>query len=703
MRTEDAQPQWAIGVDTGGTFTDLVAVENASGRTYVTKVPSTPHDPSLAVIAAIERFTAAENVCAGEIARFAHGTTVGTNAVLEEKGSRAGLLVTRGFRAVYELRAGTRPSGGALLDPYYQKPRPLIPQACIEEISERILHDGTHAAVPDAAEIRAAVERLVQRGVRSIAVCYLFSFMDAEHERFTADVIRSVDPAIRVSLSSDILPVIREYPRIATTVLDAYVGPIIERYLAALEGLLDAGGITTPQKYVMQSHGGLMRIDVGKRFPNQTLLSGPAAGVIFGRRLGELIDAATIVTFDMGGTSTDIALLGAGTTETNQGNIGGHDLATPMLRISTLGAGGGTIGWVGPGGLFKAGPRSAGSTPGPACYGRGGTEATVTDADALMGYIDAESLLGGRLRGDRSASIDALQRLGAGMGLDAEQTAIGFEKVITTNMALGVRLALTEFGVDPRTVTLVALGGAGPVHACHVAQFLGIRRVLVPPYPGIACASGLLQTDLRHVYVRSRLAALRAVTPADWRAGFAELAQRALDDGRREGFAPADVALEYNVDVRYPKQGYELTVACGPELDAAAVAAIEARFHELHERVYGIAARGESIEIVNLRVVSAMVIPKLGFSRLAGGTERPQADALLGTRPVYFESAGGFIETPVYARRRLLAGNRIAGGAIVEQEDCTTLVEPGVAVSVDAYGNLLLDVPVHAEVTREHR
>ena len=689
----EAPPSWAVGVDTGGTFTDLVAVESASGRTYVTKVPSTPQDPSLAVIAAVKRFTDAENVRGSDIARFAHGTTVGTNAVLEEKGSPAGLLVTRGFRAIYELRAGTRPSGGSLLDPYYQKPRPLIAQACIEEISERIYHDGTRAATPDAAEIRAAVERLVARGVRSIAVCYLFSFMDAEHERFTAEVIRSVDPAIRVSLSSDILPVIREYPRIATTVLDAYVGPIIERYLAALEAQLDAAGITTPQKYVMQSHGGLMRIDVGKRFPNQTLLSGPAAGVIFGRRLGELIDADTIVTFDMGGTSTDIALLGAGNTETNRGNIGGHDLATPMLRISTLGAGGGTIGWVGHGGLLKAGPHSAGSTPGPACYGRGGTQATVTDADALMGYIDATSLLGGRLRGDRGASIAALERLGAGLGLDAEATAIGFEKVITTNMALGVRLALTEFGVDPRTVTLVALGGAGPVHAVHVARFLGIRRVLVPPYPGIACASGLLQTDLRHVYVRSRLAALRAISPEDWRTSFGELAGRALDDGKREGFVANDVVLGYNVDVRYPKQGYELTVSCGPELDAAAVADIETRFHDLHERVYGIAARGESVEIVNLRVVSEMVIPKLAFTKLATGSAQPPGDALLGTRPVYFESGTEFVDTPVYARRKLLAGNRIAGGAIVEQEDCTTVVEPGAALMVDAYGNLLLEMP----------
>lgn len=685
---------WAIGVDTGGTFTDLVAVEDQSQRTYVTKVPSTPHDPSQAVIAAVRRFMEAEQVASEQIGRFAHGTTVATNAVLEGKGVALGLLVTKGFRGIYELRAGTRVKGAALIDPYYQKAPPLVEQYCIEEIAERVLFDGSSAAEPDPAEIRAAVQRLLAKGVRSIAVCYLFSFMDDAHERLTAQIIREIDPAIRVSLSSEILPTIREYPRIATTVLDAYVGPIMERYLEALDRSLTQTGVATPQKYVMQSHGGLMRIDVGKRFPNQTLLSGPAAGVIFGRALGGLVASERIVTFDMGGTSTDIALLGAGATyETNKGEIGGHDLGTPMLRILTLGAGGGTLGWIGPGGLLKAGPQSAGAMPGPACYGRGGTRATVTDADALMGYIDPESLLGGRLRGDRQAAVEALSRLGAELGLDAEQTAIGFERVITTNMAIGVRLALTEFGIDPRSVTLVALGGAGPVHACGVAAFLGIPRVLVPPYPGNACASGLLQTDVRHVYVRSRLASVREVGAPEWREVYRDLEARALADGAAEGFARDEIALSYYLDVRYPKQGYELTVPAAPALDDAWRARIETSFHDLHEQVYGISARTEPVEIVNFRVVSEMVIPKLDFVELEPGTVMPPASARRGSRPVYFEAAGAFVETPVYERRALRAGNRIAGGAIIEQEDCTTVLEAGATLVVDAYGNLLIEMP----------
>lgn len=692
--TSTTASRWAIGIDTGGTFTDLVAIEDGSQRTYVTKVPSTPHDPSIAVIEAVKRFMTAENVGSDRIARFAHGTTVATNAVLEGKGVPLGLLVTRGFRAIYELRAGTRPRGGALIDPYYQKPRPLVPQYLIEEVGERVYHDGTRAVEPDAGEIRAAVRRLLHKGVRSIAVCYLFSFMDDAHERLTAQIIRDEAPDVRVSLSSEILPTIREYPRIATTVLDAYVGPIMETYLDALDRQLDEAGVATPQKYVMQSHGGLMRIDVGKRFPNQTLLSGPAAGVIFGRWLGALVDAERIVTFDMGGTSTDIALLGRdGVYETNKGDIGGHDLATPMLRISTLGAGGGTIGWIGAGGLLKAGPHSAGSNPGPACYGRGGTDATVTDADALMGYIDPEHLLGGRLRGDRAASVRALAALGAHLGLDAEQTAIGFEQVITTNMAIGVRLALTEFGIDPRGVTLVALGGAGPVHACAVARFLGIPHVLVPPYPGNACASGLLQTDVRHVYVRSRLGGVRDIGAEDWKAVYRDLEARAIADGTAEGFARDQIGLRYFLDVRYPRQGYELTVPATVEIDEAWRAKIEDAFHTLHEQVYGIAARTESVEIVNFRVVSEMIIPKLGFSPIAAGGTEPPVEARRGSRLVYFESAGGFVEAPIYDRRSLLAGNAISGGAIVEQEDCTTVVEAGARLVVDGYGNLVIDLP----------
>jgi N-methylhydantoinase A len=684
-------PRWAIGIDTGGTFTDLVAIEAGSQKTYVTKVPSTPHDPSQAVIAAVERFMSAEKVASGDIARFAHGTTVATNAVLEGKGVPLGLLVTKGFRAIYELRAGTRPRGGALIDPYYQKPRPLVPQYLIEEVGERVYSDGSRATAPEPDEIRAAVKRLVAKGAKSIAVCYLFSFMDATHERLTAEIIREVAPGLRVSLSSEILPTIREYPRIATTVLDAYVGPIMESYLAALDAQLDSVGVRTPQKYVMQSHGGLMRIDVGKRFPNQTLLSGPAAGVIFGRQLGTLVDADRIVTFDMGGTSTDIALLGREATyETNKGEIGGHDLATPMLKITTLGAGGGTIGWIGAGGLLKAGPHSAGASPGPACYGRGGTEATVTDADALMGYIDPDHLLGGRLKGDRSAAIAALERLGKQISLDAEQTAIGLEKVITTNMAIGVRLALTEFGIDPRAVTLVALGGAGPVHACAVAAFLGIPRVLVPAYPGNACASGLLQTDVRHVYVRSRLGAVRDISAADWREMYRDLEERALADGKAEGFERNEIGLRHFLDVRYPRQGYELTVPAIVDIDDEWRTKIEDSFHDLHEQVYGIAARTEPVEIVNFRVTSEMVIPKLGFTPLDHGGPSPLKEATTGSRLVWFEKANGFVETPTYDRRRLLAGNRFAGPAIIDQEDCTTVVEPGSQLEVDPYGNLLI-------------
>ena len=414
---------WLIGVDTGGTFTDLIAFDQVSGALQRAKVPSVPSDPSLAVVNALEKLFAAA-VSPADVAMIVHGTTVATNALLEGKGVRAGLLITNGFRAVYEARGWSQPRGADLLDTFYRKPPLLVPQYLTEEVIERLDYEGRVVTPLDEEALRASVHKLLRKGVEAIAVCFLFSFVNPAHERRAAEIIAQEAPDCRISISSEVLPVIREYPRLSTTVIDAYVGPRIANYLHSLEQRLDARGVATTQKFLMQSNGGLMRISLGARHPNQTLLSGPAAGVIAGAELARTTRRGHLVTFDMGGTSTDISVIVDGAIlEMSQGQIAGQDIGTPMLRVRTLGAGGGTVAEIGKDGLLKVGPRSSGSVPGPACYGRGGTEATVTDANLLLGALSGETLLAGTLRLDEAAARATLERTGAALGMDALQTS----------------------------------------------------------------------------------------------------------------------------------------------------------------------------------------------------------------------------------------------------------------------------------------
>src|SRR5215468_4526729 len=389
--------KWLVGIDTGGTFTDLIAFDQMSGKLQRAKVPSVPSDPSLAVVDALEKLFA-EGVAPADVAMIVHGTTVATNAVLEGKGVRAGLLITKGFRAVYEARGWSQPRGSDLLDTFYQKPPLLAPQWLTEEVSERLDYRGEVVTALDEAGVRESVQRLKAKGVEAIAVCFLFSFLNPAHERRAGEIAAEIAPDCRISLSSSVLPVIREYPRLSTTVIDAYVGPTIADYLLRLERRLIERGLRTPQLFLMQSNGGLMRISLGARHPNQTLLSGPAAGVIAGIDLARTTRRPHVITFDMGGTSTDISVIVEGRVlETTQGQIAGQDISTPMLRVRTLGAGGGTIAWIGKDGLLKVGPQSAGSVPGPACYGRGGEEPTVTDANVVLGALSGETVLAGAL------------------------------------------------------------------------------------------------------------------------------------------------------------------------------------------------------------------------------------------------------------------------------------------------------------------
>jgi N-methylhydantoinase A len=686
---------WMVGIDIGGTFTDVAGVDVDSATLRVAKVPSIPSDPSRAVVAGLAGlFEAVPGLRPSDIRFFAHGTTVATNALLEFKGARAGLLITRGFDAVYELRGGRRPMQPDLVDTFYLKPPLLVPPRLTEEIDGRIAYDGEELEPLDEDGVRAAIRRLREQRVDAIAVCYLFSFMNPRHEQRTAELIQEEHPGCRISLSSVVLPVIREYPRLSTTVLDAFVGPVIESYLRRLSGLLRETGLTTEQLFIMQSNGGLMRIEIAASYPNQTLLSGPAAGVIFGANMAGLTGQDKVITFDMGGTSTDISVISDGSfEESRQGRIAGQEIGTPMMQIRTLGAGGGTIAWIGPDGLLKAGPQSAGADPGPACYGQGGEEPTVTDANVVLGYLDPSSFAGGRLKVNPQLSEQAIRRrVAEPLGLSLEQATLGIIRVVNVNMEVGLRLSLLERGLDHRAFTLAAFGGAGPVHATRVARNVGIPVVIVPPYPGISCAMGLLQTDVKHFYLQTRLGSLTSFSVAELNSLFSELEARAMAESREEGFEPGTTELRRQLDMRYPFQGYELTVDCpGAPLTEADTLALRQSFDRLHQQVYGISAPDEVPEIVNVRLTSVSPVPPLRLPELPVGGPSPD-DALLGHRRALFEEHGDYVDTPIYRREALRAGNVLHGPAIVEQLDSTTVVLPRQRVEVDRHGLLIITV-----------
>ncbi len=685
-----ATRSWMVGIDTGGTFTDLIAVDPASGEFRLAKVPSHPADPSVAVLRALDELFAG-GVGPAEIGTLVHGTTVATNALLEMKGVATGLLVTRGFRATYEARGFTQPSGTDLIDPMFRKPPMLVPQWLTEEVTERLDFRGDIHTPLDEDDLRRAILALRAKGVASIAVCFLFAFLDPTHERRAAELIAELLPDCRVSLSSTVLPLIREYPRLSTTVMDAYVGPTVERYLVNLGERISAAGVDTPQRFLMQSNGGLMRLEVGARFPNQTLLSGPAAGVVAAAELGRVASLSHMITLDIGGTSTDISVIVDGRVlETSEGTIAGQDIASPMLKIRTLGAGGGTIAWIGKDGLLKVGPQSAGADPGPACYSRGGELPTVTDANLVLGMLSADVPIAGKYRLDATAARTAIERrVAQPLGLSLLDAAAGIIRIVNTKMAVDLRLALQEEGQDPRAFSLVAFGGAGPLHAAQLARDLGIPRVVVPPHPGISCAAGLLQTSVKHAYLRSSIGLL-AVAPLDrMNAAFADLEAQALADVEAEGFARDAAVLRRQLDLRYVHQGYQLTVDVpARDLLDDDRPAIKAAFNALHRQVYGQSAQGEDVEVVTFRLTAEIVVDRFAFPALG---ERPAGAGRIGTRPMYDVTRRAFAEAAVVERERLAAGETLDGPAVINQFDSTTIVLAGQRAHLDRFGTLLIE------------
>jgi len=677
-------PRYRVTVDTGGTFSDFVYLNEASGEVTIAKVASTPDDPSRAIIAGVEGLLA-QGIAPDDIAFFCHGTTVGTNALLEQKGARTGLLVTEGFRGIYPVGEQSRPYGPAIFDVLFDKPAVLVPHSRTGEVKERVDFRGRVLRALDEAALRATIRALKAEGVESIAVCLLFSFLHPAHEQRVAAIIAQEMPEASVSLSSDVLPQIREYFRLSTTVINAYLQPILARYIAQLEARLAAARVATRQKYIMQSNGGMATFAAAARRAVTTVLSGPAGGVTAGAYACRMTGHQDLITFDMGGTSCDVALIRDGEPfVASRGKIEGRDLAVPMLDINTVSAGGGTIARLDRFGTLQVGPDSAGAIPGPACYGRGGTEPTITDCNLLLGFLSADNFLGGRMRLDEGAARAAVERVARPLGLDALDAADGIVRIIDVKMAEAIKAISTMRGHDLRDFMLLAFGGAGPLHAARIARDLGMAGVIVPLYPGVYSAIGLVMSDVKHDYVRSKMDAIASLVPADVEAMFAGLTRQAADELRADGFGEGQIGIERALDMRYAGQGYEITIPCAAAVD---LARLSTAFDAQHQAMFGHNAPDEPVEIVSYRVRGIGVVPKVEMPKFhpCGSTLH---DARRSRRRVWFDNAE--LECPVYWRERLDVGLSIEGPAIFDQPDCTTLICPGQRARVDEWKNLIV-------------
>jgi N-methylhydantoinase A len=680
--------KYRVTVDTGGTFSDFVCLDEDTGAVSITKLPTTPDDPSRAILDGIEALRT-DGVRPEDITFFCHGTTVGTNALLERKGVRTGLLVTEGFRGIYEVGEQARPYGPAIFDVMYDRPPMLVPRSLTGEVRERVDFRGEVLQPLDGEALRATLRAMAGRQPASIAVCLLFSFLRPQHEQRVGAIIAEELPGCSVSLSSDVLPQIREYYRLSTTVINAYLQPILKRYIGNLDRRLSASGIATPQRYVMQSNGGMSTFEAAARRAVTTVLSGPAGGVTAGVTACRATGIANAITFDMGGTSCDVALIRDGAPfVSGRGKVEGHDIAVPMLDINTVSAGGGTIARVNPLDELEVGPHSAGAVPGPACYGRGELP-TITDCNLTLGFLSADNFLGGRMRLDAArsrAAIDA--QVARPLGMSIDEAAEGVVRIIDVKMQEAIKAISTMRGHDLRDFVLLAFGGAGPLHAGRVARDLGMAGVLVPLYPGVFSALGLMTSDVKHDYVQSRMALLADLSHDAIAAMFGSLSREALTDLKRDGFAEARIRLDRALDMRYAGQGYEITLPCdGDALHRDGIAGLRLRFDETHKQMFGHMAPDQPVEVVSYRLSGVGMVPAPPLAKYKP-TGAKLDEALRQHRQVRFD--GENIACPVYRRERLDVGLALPGPAILDQFDCTTVVWPGQTARVDEWKNIII-------------
>ncbi len=695
------KPTYRVGADIGGTFTDLV-MTGSDGRTWTKKVLSTPDDYSRAIVEGTVAMLRDAGVPGSAVSEIVHGTTVATNAILENHGAKTALITTKGFRDVLELRRLRVPE---LFSLFYVPPKPLVERRLRLEADERMSAEGGVLRQLDEKTVIAALERIAQDGAEAVAVCLLHSYRNPAHERRIGELVRKRLPDVFLSLSVDVLPEIREYERTSTTVVNAYIGPIVKRYLDSLsDGLRDAR--ISGRLRVMQSNGGVMSAKSAAEKPAYIVESGPAAGVVGAHRAALAAGVQNIISFDMGGTTAKASLIEDGRRSwTTEYEVGagiqlssrlvkgrGHAVRLPVLDIAEVGAGGGSIVWIDRGGALKVGPQSAGAVPGPACYGLGGTEPTVTDANVVLGYINPEGLAGGAVKINADLAHRAVEsKIATPLGLDVQEAAYGVHTVANTNMIRALKAVSTYRGRDPRECALFAFGGNGPVHAAGLAQALGISKVIIPPSAGLFSAVGMLGAEPEHHFVQTVFARTGETTDTSVERDFAEVEARARRVMAAEGYLASRTKWRRQADLRYTGQAWELTVDASAPERGGLIGTLVELFHKEHQRTYGHHAPGEEVELVNIRV-SATVSSAEGQVN-SGMAKAPTVTRkrILSSRKASFGRLHGLLDTHVIGRSGLNA-KPVSGPLIIEEYDATTVVPPGCTACLDGQGNIVISV-----------
>jgi N-methylhydantoinase A len=675
---------YRIGVDVGGTFTDLVLNDPSTGEFYHTKTPSTPASPEQGTINGIEKILDQADVSPERLSTLIHGTTVATNAVIERTGARAGLIVTKGTRDVLEIRRQNRPH---LYDFREQKEPTVIPRERVVEVDERVLPDGTVQTELETDEIRDAVEQLERHDVDSVGVCLLHSYITPDHEQRIKEVVEAELPDVELSLSSEILPEFKEYERMSTTAMNSYLMPVMEEYIDKFDRGLDEIGVDAPLN-IMQSNGGVMSAGEARSRSVQTIVSGPAAGALSGKAF---TDRDNFMTADMGGTSFDVALCHDDELEfTDESTLSGHVIRVPQINISTVGAGGGSIAWVDDGGALRVGPQSAGADPGPIAYDKGGTKPTVTDAHVVLGRLNQEYLLDGEMEVNLEGARAAIsEQIADPLGLSLTDAAQGIIDIVNANMIKSMRVISVERGYDPREFALISFGGAGPLHSVELADEMDLAESIIPYAPGVNSAIGLLAADYRKDYVETYLKQLEHADFDEIHGLYTSLIEEATADLESQGLTDGETSFVPEVQMRYRGQGHNLDVPLDLELLSSEGAREELKdaFSQRHQREYGFARPDEDIEIVNLTLSA---IGEAGRSDLEMRSGDEESSAQPSTyRDVYFE--GEWHETPIFRRNSLPAGTRQSGPLVVEQQDSTTVVPPGFDLTVDDAYNLVIE------------
>ncbi|WEX08275.1 hydantoinase/oxoprolinase family protein [Chelativorans sp. AA-79] len=674
---------YRIGFDVGGTFTDFTAMEMETGTTTHFKTASTPHDPSEAIETGLAHFVHQLGFAPGAFEFVGHGTTVATNMVIERRGVPTGLITTRGCRDVLEIGRQTRPH---LYDYSVTKPEPLVERWMSLEVTERLDAGGRVLHPLNEEEVHAAAHKMKAAGIQAVAICFLHAYRDPVHERRAAEIVRAMMPEAYISLSSEVLPEYREFERFSTTVINAYVGPRMDRYLAKFVNRLETLGLHAAPRTI-HSNGGLMSVETVRAFPVRTCLSGPAAGVVGAVQVAARSGFSEIITYDVGGTSTDVSLaLGGRPAFTTNRLVAGYPVRTPMLDIHVIGAGGGSIAAIDDAGALKVGPRSAGAHPGPVAYGRGGVEPTVTDANLVLGRLSSDTLLSGRMTVDAEAARRAIaERIAKPLGLTTEEAALGILRIAVANMGRAIRAVSTEKGHRLSEFALFAYGGAGPLHAAAVARETGMKTVIVPLQPGTMCARGILLSDVGFDFVRTGVVEASQESWASVRSAFDAMTIEGSAWLEGEGIAPDRRSMSYVADARYDGQNHEVQVDL-PHGTATGFAAFLEGFRSAHRQEYGYDIEGRAVEIVNLR----LSVKGTAASRPESLHQPEAGDPTVGRRSVYFE--GGWREAAIYDRARLPVDQAIPGPAIIQEMSSTTIVEPGQTVRVDDTGTMIIEV-----------